>query len=51
VSVRRYVARIDGRVTIKMGPRFDLGTLSPAADAGWKLGASGPDFAVWEKAV
>lgn len=42
-----YVARIDDRVTLKMGPRFDMGGLLPSPDTS-KLACSGMDYAVWE---
>ena len=44
-----YVARVNGNVTLKLGPRFDMGGLVPRSEDGWQLAASGPDFAVWEK--
>jgi alpha-amylase len=44
-----YVARINGNVTIKMGPRYDMGNLVPRKEDGWAMAASGKDFAVWEK--
>jgi len=44
-----YVARIDNRITIKMGPRFDMGNHLPNEKEGWKFALSGKDFAIWEK--
>lgn len=44
-----YVARINGNVTLKLGPRFDMGGLVPRKEDGWALAAAGNDFAVWEK--
>ena len=45
-----YVARCNGNVTIKMGPRYDMGGLVPKESDGWKMAAKGQDFAIWEKA-
>ena len=44
-----YVARCGGSLTIKLGPRYDMGGFVPKKEEGWKLAASGNDFAVWEK--
>jgi len=44
-----YVARIDDKVMIKLGPRFDMGRWVPAEKDGWRFVCSGKDFAVWEK--
>ena len=44
-----YVARIGSTVTIKLGPRYDMGNLVPRKEEGWQLAASGKDWAVWEK--
>lgn len=44
-----YVARCGGRVTLKLGPRYDMGGLVPKASDGWRMAAKGTDFAVWEK--
>ena len=44
-----YVARINGNVTVKLGPRYDMGNLVPPKEEGWAMAASGKDFAVWEK--
>lgn len=41
-----YVAVIDDKVVMKMGPRMDLSNILPA---GVKLLTSGKDYAVWEK--
>ena len=46
---RRYVARINQNVVLKLGPRYDMGALLPRADQGWRMVASGIDYAVWEK--
>ncbi|KAG2426720.1 hypothetical protein HYH02_014760 [Chlamydomonas schloesseri] len=45
-----YVARVGGRVTVKLGPRYDMGGLLPKEAEGWKFVSSGKDWAVWEKA-
>ncbi len=44
-----YVASIDDRVTIKMGPRYDMGDLVPSKEEGWRFVLSGSGWAVWEK--
>ncbi|KAK9918323.1 hypothetical protein WJX75_003181 [Coccomyxa subellipsoidea] len=44
-----YVARINDNVTIKMGPRYDMGDLLPKEEEGWKFAVSGTDFGIWEK--
>ena len=44
-----YFARIDDKVALKLGPRYDIGDLAPQEQEGWKLAASGPDYAIWEK--
>ena len=44
-----YVARINGNVTVKLGPRYDMGSLVPRKEEGWALVVTGNDFAVWEK--
>ncbi|GLC36330.1 Alpha-amylase A type-1/2 [Pleodorina starrii] len=47
-----YVARVEGRfgsLTLKLGPRFEMGSLLPAAADGWTLAAAGDDWAVWER--
>jgi Alpha-amylase C-terminal beta-sheet domain len=46
---RRYVACVDGRVLVKLGPRMEMGVLLPHDEDGWKMAACGWDFAVWEK--
>jgi hypothetical protein len=33
------------RVTVKMGPRFEMGKLLPSANDGWKIAVTGKDFA------
>lgn len=42
-----YVAEIDERVLVKLGPRYDLGKGFPGPQ--WSLVTCGMDFAVWEK--
>eukprot|EP00198_Chlamydomonas_reinhardtii_P004968 XP_001694304.1 alpha-amylase-like protein [Chlamydomonas reinhardtii] len=44
-----YVARVAEKVTVKLGPRCDMGDLLPKEDDGWKFVMSGKDWAVWEK--
>jgi len=44
-----YVARIAGRVVLKMGPRYSMGDLLPCPEEGWTKGASGKNWAVWTK--
>ncbi|KAG2422982.1 hypothetical protein HXX76_015653 [Chlamydomonas incerta] len=44
-----YVARVGGRVTVKLGPRYEIGDLLPKEAEGWKFVMSGKDWAVWEK--
>ncbi|KAK3123216.1 hypothetical protein QOZ80_8AG0626420 [Eleusine coracana subsp. coracana] len=41
-----YIAKIDGKVITKLGPRMDLGNLVPS---GFRVVASGNSYAVWEK--
>eukprot|EP00198_Chlamydomonas_reinhardtii_P004866 XP_001694202.1 alpha-amylase [Chlamydomonas reinhardtii] len=44
-----YVARVGEKVTVKLGPRYDMGNLLPKEAEGWKFVMSGKDWAVWEK--
>ena len=37
------------QVILKLGPRYELGDQSPREEDGWKLAASGNNYAVWEK--
>ncbi len=37
------------RLTLKLGPRYDMGAFVPKKEEGWVVCASGKDFAVWEK--
>lgn len=45
----RYVARIDDKITVKLGPRYDMGPHMPPKGDGWEMAASGCDFAIWER--
>lgn len=42
-----YLAKVDDRLMVKLGPRYDMGDLSPGE--AWKMVSSGKDFAVWER--
>ena len=42
-----YLAEIDGKVIVKLGPRYDVGHLIPRG--GCKMGARGNDYVVWEE--
>nr|QKY15147.1 alpha-amylase (AMY) [Polytomella parva] len=44
-----YVARIDNKITLKLGPRYDMGGYLPKADLGWKLATYGNDYAIWKR--
>lgn len=44
-----YVARINGNVMVKLGPRYDIGDLAPQEADGWVKSAKGNDWVVWEK--
>lgn len=41
-----YMARIDDKIIMKIGPKLDLGNLVPS---NFQVAASGKDYAVWEK--
>ncbi|GAB4838376.1 hypothetical protein Ancab_027910 [Ancistrocladus abbreviatus] len=41
-----YVAMIDGKIIVKIGPRYNAGNLIPGD---FKAAASGKDYCVWEK--
>lgn len=43
-----YVAVIDDRVVLKIGPRFDIGNLAPN-EAEYQIAAVGKNYCVWEK--
>ena len=38
-------------VTIKLGPRYDMGDLCPKEAEGWTFAIGGTDFGIWEKAA
>ena len=45
-----YVARIEGRrgqLTLKMGPKGEMGKLVPREEDGWAVGVYGHQFCVW----
>jgi len=44
-----YVAVTNGTVTIKCGPRCEMGEHLPDESDGWEMFASGKDFAIWER--
>ncbi len=44
-----YIATIDSRLRMKMGPRYDVSELVPDAEEGWELAAYGDNYAVWER--
>ena len=37
-------------MTLKLGPRYDMGAHLPKESEGWRVATSGPDYCVWEKA-
>lgn len=41
-----YVAKIDDKIFVKIGTRFDVGNLVPP---NFKIATSGNDYCVWEK--
>lgn len=41
-----YVASIDEKIMVKIGPKMDLGNLIPD---NFQLATSGEQYAVWEK--
>ncbi|MCO5612271.1 hypothetical protein L7F22_066536 [Adiantum nelumboides] len=43
-----YVASIDDRVVMKIGPRFDICDLAPTSHE-WEIAAVGHEYCVWEK--
>jgi alpha-amylase len=45
-----YVACIDDRVLMKIGPRFDMGNLAPNLEE-YSIAATGKNYCVWEKKV
>ena len=42
-----YFARVDDKLAVKLGPRYDMGDLEPRD--GWNIAASGRNYAIWEK--
>ena len=46
-SCLRYSASC--RVTIKLGPRYDMGDKLPNDHEGWTFALGGEDFGIWEK--
>eukprot|EP00898_Chlorokybus_atmophyticus_P008434 jgi/Chlat1/8592/Chrsp86S07992 len=43
-----YLAYIDDKLIVKLGPRYDLGDLTPDESV-WQVAAAGADYCVWEK--
>lgn len=41
-----YIAAVDEKIIMKIGPRMDLGNLVPST---YQVAASGKDYCVWEK--
>lgn len=41
-----YIAMIDQKIIVKIGPKLDLGNLIPPS---YQVATSGQDYAVWEK--
>ena len=47
-----YVSRTTGKhgsVMLKMGPRYDMGSLCPKPEDGWQKVSKGKDYCVWLK--
>lgn len=42
-----YLAEVDDKLFIKLGPRYDLGDKQPGQE--WQLATAGNDFAIWER--
>ena len=40
-----YVAKVDNKIIVKIGPKMDLGNLIPS---NFRVATSGQDYAVWE---
>ena len=40
---------LDGRVKVKLGPRYDMGQHAPKEEEGWKICLYGQDWAIWLK--
>ena len=49
LQVLTFGAMLLRSVTIKMGPRYDMGDLCPKEHDGWKFALGGTDFGIWEK--
>lgn len=45
-----YVARVAHRLTVKLGPRYDVPAAIAPREPEWRLALSGDDWAVWERA-
>ena len=45
-----YVARVAHRLTVKLGPRYDVPAAISPREPEWRLALSGDDWAVWERA-
>lgn len=43
-----YVARIDDRLLVKIGPRLEIGHLAPPLNE-WNVASLGDGYIVWEK--
>lgn len=41
-----YLAEVDDKIIMKIGPKMDLGNLVPS---NYQVATSGNDYAVWEK--
>lgn len=44
-----YTAKIDDKLFVKLGPRYDMGDQAPKESEGWKIAVTGNDFAIWER--
>ena len=44
-----YVARVARRLTVKLGPRYDVPEAILPREPEWRLALSGDDWAVWER--
>ena len=44
-----YVARVAHRLTLKLGPRFEMPRALLPMEPEWRLAAAGNDYAVWER--
>ena len=47
VRAGRYVARVDDKVTLKIGPTRNMRNASP--DDSWDMTTAGKDYAIWER--